>query len=78
MAGSGATATGINAFGWWIVTAKASPLARDVTFQFVFANDFTTLAAQSTKSVATGLIIRFFSVTIPMGPTRLHCAGQQH
>lgn len=36
---------------------------RDYSF---FAKDFATLRAQAMKSLATGLIVRFFTVTRPM------------
>jgi len=52
-------------------SGQERPLARvaavTVTFQFVFANGFTILRALSIKSCATGLSVRFFSVTIPTG-----------
>jgi hypothetical protein len=36
-------------------------------FHFRFASGFATLRALSTKTCATGLSVRFFSVTIPLG-----------
>ena len=36
--------------------------------QFFFESDFATSRAQSTKSFTAGLIVRFFKVTMPMGP----------
>src|SRR5712671_2361750 len=36
-------------------------------YHFPFPGGFATLRAASTKSCATGLSVRFFSVTIPLG-----------
>src|SRR6266853_5856998 len=36
-------------------------------YHFPFPSGFATLRAASTKSCATGLSVRFFSVTIPLG-----------
>src|SRR5436305_11816124 len=46
---------------------RGRAITRHRVHHFLFASGFATLRAPSTKSCATGVSVRFFSVTIPLG-----------